>query len=54
MSEKGLTTIALKKDKPFQDLPIHLPEQTNLQATDCPGSADGSVYCQPEFKSSGK
>ena len=41
-------------DKPFQNLPIYLSEQTDLQATDRPGSADGSVYCQPEFKSSGK
>ena len=48
MSEKGLTTIALKK------IPIHLPEQTDLKATDRSRSADGSVYCQPEFKSSGK
>ncbi|MFR6583614.1 MAG: hypothetical protein ACLURP_17660 [Ruminococcus sp.] len=50
MSEKGLTTIALKKIKPFQNLPIHLPEQTD--SSSCRSFQDlqmGSVHSQPEF-----
>lgn len=54
MSEKGLTTIALKKinrSKIYQY--IYRSKLTSkLQIVqDLP---DGSVYCQPEFKSSGK
>ncbi len=53
MSEKGLTTITLKKinsSKVYQ----YIYRKNDLQAADRSGSADGFIHCQPESESSGK
>ena len=49
MKEKGMTTINLKKfnrNKVYQ----YLSAKRNFQAADCPGSANGTFYCQSEFE----
>ena len=48
MKEKGMTTINLKKFN--RNLPIYLSAKRNFQAADCPGSANGTFYCQSEFE----
>ena len=46
MKEKGMTTITLKKI----NREIYLSAKRNIQTPDRSGSADGTFYCQPEFK----
>lgn len=50
MKEKGMTTITLKKinrEKVYQYI-YQQKETSKLQISS--GSADGTFYCQPEFK----
>lgn len=49
MKEKGMTTINLKKfnrNKVYQ----YIYQQKKLPSADCPGSANGTFYCQSEFE----
>ena len=49
MKEKGMTTITLKKinrEKVYQ----YIYQQKKHPNSDRSGSADGTFYCQPEFK----
>ena len=45
MKEKGMTTINLKK---FNRNKVY--QYIYQQAADCPGSANGTFYCQSEFE----
>ena len=54
MSEKGLTTINLKKNKPLQGLPIYIQNTPDFQNADRPGSSDGAFHRKPEPEPAGK
>ena len=53
MSEKGLTTINLKKIN-LQGLPVYIQSKTGFQNADRPGPADGTFHSKPEPEPAGK
>ncbi len=48
MKEKGMTTINLKKFNRNKVYQYIYQQKRNFQASDCPGSANGTFYCQSE------
>ena len=51
MKEKGMDELfSAAKELQRKSVPIYLSAKRNIQTPDRSGSADGTFYCQPEFK----